>query len=149
MFAIAVNAQTAASPAAFEGIELYRPDGKSVQQTNVRIQFNADSMEILNRSNGSVIKKWSYADIKTAEYSYTKNPRWKTGLGLGAAGVLFPPLWFVAIPLAFTKHRLHWVTVQTGDDFAVLRLNKNIRKIFMPAFETRTSVKIDARGDDK
>ena len=104
---------------------------------------------MISRSNGAVLKEWSYDKIKSAEYSYTKNPRWKTGLGLGAAGIVFPPLWLIAIPIGFTKHRRHWVTIRTGDDYAVLKVGKSVRKVFMPAFETRTSVQIKALGDDK
>jgi hypothetical protein len=63
--------------------------------------------------------------------------------------VLFPPLWFIAIPLGFTKHRRHWVTIRTADDFAVLKVGKSVRKIFIPAFETKTAVNVQALGDDK
>ncbi|MGC2235289.1 MAG: hypothetical protein WA584_03960 [Pyrinomonadaceae bacterium] len=34
-------------------------------------------------------------------------------------------------------------------DYAVLKLSKSIGKIFIPAFETRSPVKITAFGDDK
>jgi hypothetical protein len=91
----------------------------------------------------------NYSDITAAEYSYTKNPRWKTGLGIGAAAFVFPPLLLIAIPVGFTKHRRHWVTVRTSNDFAVLKVGKGIRKLFIPAFETRSSVKVTALGDNK
>lgn len=133
----------------FEKIELLQPNGKSTRETDVRVQFNADSMEIASKANGVILKKWNYADIKAAEYSYTKNPRWKTGLVLGGASVLFPPLWFIAIPLGFSKHRVHWVTIRTDDDFAVLKLSKNNRKTFIPAFEMRSSVKVEGLADNK
>ncbi len=133
----------------FENIELMQSNGDKLRETSVRIVFDETSMRVISRSNGSVIKEWSYETIKAAEYSYTKNPRWKTGLGLGAAGILFPPLLLIAIPLGFTKHRRHWVTVRTNDDFAVLKVGKGVRKVFMPAFETRTSIQIKALGDDK
>ena len=133
----------------FEDIELIEPNGDNLRETSVRVIFDENAMRLISRSNGAVLKEWSYDTIKSAEYSYTKNPRWKTGLGLGAAGVLFPPLWLIAIPIGFTKHRRHWVTIRTGDDYAVLKVGKGVRKVFMPAFETRTSVQIKALGDDK
>ena len=133
----------------FDNIELLQPSGEDIRETSVRIVFDEKSMRMLSRSKGTVIKEWSYDEIKSAEYSYSKNPRWKTGLGLGAAGIVFPPLLLIAIPLGFTKHRRHWVTIRTDNDYAVLKVGKGIRKIFMPAFETRTSVPIKGVGEDK
>lgn len=133
----------------FENIELMQANGDNLRETSVRIVFDDTAMRVISRSNGTVMKEWSYDTIKAAEYSYTKNPRWKTGLGLGAAGVLFPPLLLIAIPLGFTKHRRHWVTIRTDKDFAVLKVGKGVRKVFMPAFETRTAIQIKALGDDK
>jgi len=133
----------------FDNIELLQPNGDNLRETSVRVVFEEEKMRVLSRSNGAVLKEWSYSEIKSAEYSYTKKPRWKTGLGLGAAGILFFPLLFVAIPIGFTKHRRHWVTVRTDNDYAVLKVGKGVRKVFMPAFETRTSVEIKALGDDK
>jgi hypothetical protein len=133
----------------FENIELMEANGNNLRETSVRIVFGDERLQVISRSNGSVMKDWSYDKIKSAEYSYTKNPRWKTGLGLGAASVLFPPLLLIAIPVGFTKHRRHWVTIRTDDDFAVLKVGKSVRKVFMPTFETRSSVSIRALGDDK
>ncbi len=133
----------------FENIELIQANGSTLRETSVRVVFRETSMQVVSRSKGTVMKEWDYDDIKSAEYSYTNNPRWKTGLGLGAAAILFPPLLFIAIPVGFTKHRRHWVTIRTGDDFAVLKVGKGVRKVFMPAFETRTSVQIKGVGDAK
>ena len=145
----AVTPVSGANLDTYQNIELMQPNGNRLRETPVRVVFDENVMRVISRSNGTVIKEWSYSDIKAAEYSYTKNPRWKTGLGMGAAGVLFPPLLLIAIPVAFTKHRRHWVTIRTGDDFAVLKVGKGVRKVFMPAFETRTSIQIKALGDDK
>ena len=133
----------------YRNIELLEPSGDRTRETDVRVEFRDTSMAVVSVSGGTVIKELNYDDITSAEYSYTKNPRWKTGLGLGAAAFVFPPLFLVAIPVGFTKHRRHWVTVRTKDDFVVLKVGKGIRKMFMPAFETHSSVKISALGDDK
>src|SRR5213083_1006199 len=133
----------------FENIEIMQPNGDNLLETDVRIEFDDTTMRVMKRSNRALIKEWKYTDIKSAEYSYTKNPRWKTGLGLGAAAIVFPLLLFVAIPVGFTKHRRHWVTIRTDNDYAVFKVGKGVRKLFMPAFETRTSIQIQAMGDDK
>ena len=133
----------------FDKIEMLEADGKKIRETDVRVVFEETRMRILSSSSGAVIKEWQYDTVTSAEYSYSKNPRWKTGLGLGAAGLLLPPLLLIAIPIGFTKHRRHWVTIRTENDFVVLKVSKSIRKIFMPTLETRTSVSIKALGDDK
>ena len=133
----------------FDNIELLESAGDKIRETSVRVVFENGVIRMTSRSNGSVLKEWTYDQIKSAEYSYSKNPRWKTGLGLGAAGIVFPPLLLIAIPVGFTKHRRHWVTIRTDNDFAVLKIGKSVRKVFMPTFETRTSVTIKALGDDK
>ena len=148
-FSFPAAAQNAAQAETYEKIEMLSPDGEKIREIDVRVRFHADSLEIQSRATGEILKKMNYADIDGAEYSYTKNPRWKTGLGLGAASVVFPPLLLIAIPIGFTKHRRHWLTVRTEQDFAVLKLSKSIRKIFIPAFETRSQVKVRAMGDDK
>ena len=124
------------------------PNGDRSKEVDVKVRFAADSIEIESRS-GEKLKSWKYTEIVSAEYSYTKNPRWKTGVTLGAVGLVFFPVLLVAIPLGFTKHRRHWLTVRTEKDFAVLKLSKSNRKTFIPAFETRSSVKVSALGDDK
>lgn len=146
------NVAAATPPAdieSFQNIEFIQANGDNLRETDVRIEFDDTTMRVLQRSNRTVLKEWSYSEIQSAEYSYTKNPRWKTGIGLGAAALLFPPLFFIAIPLGFTKHRRHWVTIRTENDYAVFKVGKGVRKLFMPAFETRTSIPIQALGENK
>ena len=135
--------------ASFQNIELIEANGEKLRERSVRVVFDETTMRVFSRADGSLLKEWSYDRIKSAEYSYSKNPRWKTGLGLGAASVVFPPLLLIAIPIGFTKHRRHWVTVRTENDYAVMKVGKGVRKVFMPAFETRTHITIKALGDDK
>jgi hypothetical protein len=148
-FSLAPANNVLASGEKFDNIELILAEGDNLVEKSVRVEFGETSMRIVGRSNGRLFKEWSYDQISDAEYSYSKKPRWKTGVGLGAASVLFPPLLLIAIPVAFTNHRRHWLTVRTQEDFAVLKVGKGIRKIFMPTFETRTSVQIKAMGQDK
>jgi hypothetical protein len=147
-FLASVKAQTGAADISFEEVELLVQNGKNIAEKSVRVRFEENSLTIAS-INGAITKTFRYSDIESAEYSYSKNPRWKTGLGLGAAAVVFPPLWFVAIPIGFSKHRRHWLTIRTGEDYAVLKLSKSSRKMFMPAFETKSGVRIRGVGEDK
>jgi hypothetical protein len=144
-----VFAQDDAKPEVFEKVELLVPNGDNVSEKSVRLHFAADELRIETTADRKILKTFKYSEIKDAEYSYSKNPRWKTGLGLGAASVLFPPLLLIAIPVGFSKHRRHWLTVKSSDDYAVLKLSKSNRKLLLPAFETRTGVTIKGAGENK
>lgn len=133
----------------FEKMEMLEYDGKRTWQTTVNVRFTDDTLEIESVSRGYTMRTFKYSEIKAIEYSYTKNPRWKTGLGLGAASLILPPLLLIAIPIGFTKHRRHWITIRGEKDFAVLKVSKSIRKLFIPALETYTDIRVDALGDDK
>lgn len=133
----------------FEKVELLVQNGDNVDEKSVRLSFLEDSLQIETTGSTKIVKTFKYSDIKDAEYSYSKNPRWKTGLGLGAASILFPPLLLVAIPIGFSKHRRHWLTIRTDNDFAVLKLSKNNRKLILPAFETKTGVDVKGKGENK
>jgi len=133
----------------FDKVELLVPNGERVGEKSVRLHFLSDELQIETTADRKILKTFKYAEIRDAEYSYSKNPRWKTGLGLGAASVLFPPLLFIAIPLGFSKHRRHWLTVKTERDYAVLKLSKSNRKLILPAFETKTGVTVSGAGESK
>jgi hypothetical protein len=145
----AVPAQTVRKVEVFEKIQMLVADGDKIREVSVRVRFGPDAMEIQSIKGGEVSRTMKYSDIRAADYSYTKKPRWKTGLGLGATSIIFPPMLFIAIPLAFTKHRRHWITIRGENEYAVLKVSKSIRKVFVPAFETYSNVRVEALGENK
>lgn len=142
------NAQTLEN-FSFDKAAMVVPDKNSSKQIVVVISFLDDEITIKSKKDGKLLKTFKYSEVKAAEYSFTEKPRWKEGLGLGAASFIFPPLFLVAIPLGFTKTKNHWFTFRSENDFAVLKLNKRIRKLFIPTFELKTKVKTEAMGDNK
>ncbi len=145
---MSISAQTKEVNPTFNKVKILQQEGDEINQRSVIVTFLEDEITI-NSDENNVNKTFKYADIKNVEYSYSKTPRWKSGLGLGATAVLFPPILLVAIPLGFTKHKRHWLTIKTEDDYAVLKLSKGDRKIFMPTFETKSGITIEAVGEDK
>jgi hypothetical protein len=133
----------------FEKVELLVPNGNKISEKSVSLRFLEGELQIQAMAGGGVLKTFKYTEIRDAEYSYSKNPRWKTGLGLTAASILFPPLLLVAIPIGFSKHRRHWLTVRTDGDYAVLKLSKKNRKLILPAFEAHTGVDVKGEGENK
>jgi len=99
---------------------------------------------VVEADKGStVFKSFPYASIKSADYSYSKHPRWKAGLGAAIVLGVF------ALPIFFMKSKKHWLTIKTADDFAILRLDKNNYKIILPTLETSTGKKVETVADDK
>ncbi|HEX8368407.1 MAG TPA: hypothetical protein VF604_07680 [Pyrinomonadaceae bacterium] len=147
-FLSSVKAQSKAADVSFNEVELLVQNGNNTDEKSVQMRLDENSLTIASK-NGAITKTFLYSDIKSAEYSYSKNPRWKTGLGLGAASIVFPPLLLIALPVAFTKHRRHWLTIRTDDDYAVLKLSKSTRKMLIPAFETKSGVRISGVGEEK
>ncbi|NNE65868.1 MAG: hypothetical protein HKN33_04820 [Pyrinomonadaceae bacterium] len=137
----------AAGDVTFKKVRIMQNVGKKFKEKKADLTFREKFLVISVKKGVDV--EMAYDDIVSAEYSYSKNPRWKTGLGLGAASVVFPPLLLIAIPLGFTKHRRHWLTIRTNDKFAVLKLSKDNRKLVLPTLETRSGVTVTAVGEDK
>ena len=140
--------QTRTQDPSFDKIKLLVQSGKRFNQKPAIVTFSKDSMRI-ESTRKLFVRTFNYSDITRAEYSYSKSPRWKTGLGLGAAGIAFPPLLLIAIPLGFTKHRRHWVTIRTKEEFAVLKISKKNRKTFIPTLETKAGLTVEAVGEEK
>ena len=140
-------ARTAPAEVTFSKIKTLQCNGKVFKTRSASITFRSEDLFI--RVPKGTDFTMNCDDIVSAEYSYSKKPRWKTGLALGAAGILFPPLWIVALPLGFTKHRKHWLTVRTTKDFAVIKIRKGNRKILIPTFETRSGMTVVSVGEVK
>lgn len=119
---------------------------KSVE-TDADISFGEVSFKVIpdKASFASERKEIWYADVKTADYSYSKKPMLSMG---GAAVVAIAISILVALPLLFVKKRKHWMTVTTDKDFAVLKLgDRNWRQI-RAEFETH-GVKVTEVKDTK
>jgi hypothetical protein len=124
-------------------LKLLLPKGEKIEEHDVAVLFESSRVVIRSRESGRDLKVFSYANIKSAEYSYSNHPRWKTGAGVAAAVGVF------AIPIFFMKGKKHWLSIQAGSDYGVLRLDKSQMKVFIAAFESHTKVKIETVGEEK
>ncbi len=137
-----------ASAQTFDKVELIIFENGKQAEKSATIGFGDDSLLVETR-RGSFTKTFNYNDIKAIEYSYSKSPRWKTGVGLAAASIVFPPLLLVALPIGFSKHRRHWLMIRTDKDFALLKLSKRNRKMVIATLETRSGISAEGVGDNK
>ena len=77
-----------------------------------------------------------YKSFIGGEYSYSKSPRWKSGL-------------FISPFLFLSSGKKHWLLVKTTDDYVMLRLDKNNYKLIIAEWETKTGLRVEAQGDNK
>lgn len=110
-------------------------DGET-KSVDVLLKFDEDSFEIVSKKTKQPLKDYRYTDIKSAEYSYAKSPRWKTAV-------------FVSPLFLFTSGKKHWLLTQGPSDFALLRLDKDNYKLILAAMESKTGKPIEMVADDK
>lgn len=152
-------------PEVFEKVELLVMNGQRVKKLPVRLTLEEKSLVVESKDSADKLKSFGYEAVKSVEYSFSRHPRWKAGLGVGSVGValgggllaagsytglfilLFSPS--AGWALGKTKSRRHWLAVKTKDDYAVLRLDKNDYKYLLAAIETRTSLKVEGIGEKK
>lgn len=127
----------------FDEVGLLVPKGDKADEKSVRLIFDRGSLMIEADKGNTVFKSFPYESIKSAEYSYSKHPRWKAGLGAAVVLGVF------ALPIFFMKSKKHWLTIKTADDFAILHLDKGNYKMILPTFETSTGKRVETVADEK
>lgn len=128
-------------PAEFQKIKMVVQTGDKSAETDAALRFEDNRLIIRSKKGGGELKAFNYTDIKTADYSYSKHPRWRSGAALAVAIGVF------AIPLFFMKGKKHWLTIRTENDFAILHLDKGNYAVILPTFETRTGLKVATVGE--
>jgi len=106
------------------------------RESDVIIRYDLSALVILDKKSGEAMKTFRYAEMEGAEYSYAKNPRWKTAI-------------FVSPLFLFTSGKKHWFLVQGPGDYALLHLDKSNYRLIVAAFEARTGLKVEAVTDTK
>jgi hypothetical protein len=129
------------SPEEFQKIKLLTQDGEITIETDAILVLAPDRLVVRSKKGDWEMKTLAYQDIRSAEYAYSKHPRWKEGLGAAIAVGVF------AAPIFFLKGKKHWLTVQTEDDYAVLRLDKNNYELVCLSFTTASGIDVELLGE--
>jgi hypothetical protein len=106
------------------------------RESDVVVRYEPNALVIVDRKTGAAAKTFPYAEMKGAEYSYAKSPRWKTAI-------------FVSPLFLFTSGKKHWFLVQGEGDYALLHLDKSNYRLILAAFEARTGLKVETVADTK
>lgn len=127
---------TSRPPERFENIKLLVNEGDEAEETDAVLFLEEDRLVVLSEDEVP-LKVIPYESVRSAEYSHSKHPRWKAGLGAAIAVGIF------ALPIFFLKGKKHWLTVQSEDDFAILRLDKRNYKLIQLTFEARSGLPVE------
>jgi hypothetical protein len=124
------------TPQTFPGAKLNLQVGEKKKEVDAIVKVDQNAFVVADKKTDIAVKTFSYANIKNAEYSYSKSPRWKTAI-------------FVSPLFLFTSGKKHWFMVQSGDDYAVMQLDKTNYKLILAAFETKSGKKVETVEDKK
>lgn len=144
--ATSAYAQTA-GPRTYD-VELMVPHEKKTIETDGDITFEQTTFKVVPDKTAlkGEAREIAYADIKQADHSYSKKPMLSGGGAIATAllvGFIF------AIPFLFIKKKKHWMSVQAGDKFAVIKLgDQNFRQI-VAEFEAHGVKVSDLKDESK
>lgn len=134
------KAQTA--PNSFEAEMLITvPGGKSLEEIPVDILIEDKWIRFEVKDNDvSKSKSFEIAYITSAEYTYSKKPRFTSGARLALAATV------VLLPIMFTKTKQHWMSVNVDDNFALLKLKKSNYRMLLSAMKAK-GINVVDKGD--
>lgn len=145
-FVTATSAFAQTSPSRTYDVELMVPKDKKTVETDADITFDQMTFKVVPDKGqfAGETREIAYADIKNADHSYSKKPMLSGG---GAVATALLVGFIFAIPFLFIKKKKHWMSVQAGDKFAVIKLgDQNFRQI-VAEFEAH-GVKVNDLKDE-
>lgn len=97
--------------------------GKDTREVNAVLVFEKDSVKIISRRKKNLVyKDFNLRDIKYVEHSYSKTPFMSAATKAAFLTIL------TGLPLFYSENEKHWLTLVTGNAFAVLKVeNDNFR----------------------
>jgi len=124
----------------FENVRLLIPIGDKFKATDVMVRFEPDRMIVRTMKDGEGVKVFPYSKIRSAEYIFSKGPRYQGNTGM----ILMTN--FLAIPLFVQKVERYRLEVESDQDSALLDLDKDNYKALLSAFEVSSGRKVAAEG---
>jgi hypothetical protein len=106
------------------------------REVDAVVTLDHNALVVTDRKDRTVMKMFSFPNIRGAEYAFAKSPKWKTPV-LGNVFFLDP------------KTKKHWFMVRTSDDYALIELDPANSNLVLEAFEIRTSRKVETVEDTR
>ena len=132
-------------PAQAQNQKVYKADmlvgkGKSVETKAVEISLEDDRIKIRRGKKTADTKYIAFTEIESADYTYSDRPRYTAAtLGAIAFGI-------AAIPVFFMKTKKNWLTINAGENSAILQLQSENYQMLLLAMQNK-GIKISDSGD--
>jgi hypothetical protein len=127
----------------FQKVKMLVAGTEKTSEMEVILSLEDAQLVVLSKESLNQMKSLNYKDIKSAEYSFSKTPKWKSG------SVADATISVLSMPVNVFKGKQHWLKVRTANDYAVLQLEKNDYRLIITAFETRSGVKVEILPEEK
>ncbi len=145
IFTLSAFGSVFAQQSIYEAEILSNPNraGKDTREVNATLSFEKDSIKIFSRRRNIIFKEFKYADIKSVEHSFSKNPLaalddTKTLILIAMGGY----------PFLFERREKHWLTIVANGDFAVLKIENDNYRLIKMEFAVR-DFKIENINEDR
>ena len=113
---------------------------KSIEAKAVEISLESDRIKIRRSKKPFETKYIPFTEIENADYTYSDRPRY-TAATLGAIA-----FGLAALPVFFMKTKKNWLTINAGENSAILQLQGENYRMLLMAMQAR-GIKITDSGD--
>ena len=120
------------TPLSFPEVKALVPDGDKAKEADAWLDLGGGAVSVKRLGDRSIIKTFPYAAILSATYIESKNPRWSEGDGFAPV----PPA-YRNRGSSFLSRAKHWLTLQSRDDFVIVRFDKENVPDILKALEAR------------
>ncbi|MFN8060483.1 MAG: serine/threonine-protein kinase [Vicinamibacterales bacterium] len=127
-------------PVTFDKVRYLATVQGKTREVDVRLALTPDRLDILESGSTKRLQSVAYHAVDGATYTNARRP--KSASSSGAVAILTAPIMLFSGPK-------HWLSIESGTDVIVLRLDKENYRSVIPAFEARAGVKVISAGDEK
>jgi len=105
-----------------------KSDGNADERKTDLYLFD-DHILVGRRGKGRVWAKIPFSELEEITYEKSSHPRWKTAIFLTPWALL-------------SKGKKHWLTLEWGNEYCILRLDKNNYRAIIAALEAKTGLEV-------
>jgi hypothetical protein len=120
----------------FTDVKALVPDGDGAKEADVSFALEGSALVVRRLPDKAVVKSVPYSAIQSAIYVEAKNPRGSDRAGLAAIPGPY------GNRSSFLSRSKHWLTLQSKDEFLILRFDKDQVPPILSALEMHAHLKV-------
>src|SRR6185503_17026525 len=121
-------------PALFKNVKWLSVSGTSTSTKDATLTLSSSEISAVPAGGTQPLTTMPYGQISKATYVHARDPLWQPGFAAPAGKI--------DVPGIMGRSR-HWLVLQTGETYAILRLDGDDRVDMLKTFEARAGVTID------